>query len=213
MFGYLGLTLELGKYSYLIKNVGLLAIGSFATKLLSFFLVPLYTSALTTGEYGTYDLLTATVGILVPILTLNIQEAVLRFVMDRDADREALATVGMRYTLIASIMLAAVLGIVVLSGIIPLVPRLALYFLLFFIVQAFSGLVNCYARGTGMIRELSLSGVVSTAATIVLNIAFLLPLHMGLDGYFLANILGPFVQVAYLALKTRIVSDSHLRRP
>ena len=209
----LGLTFELGKYSYLIKNVGLLAVGSFATKLLSFFLVPLYTSALTTGEYGTYDLLTATVGILVPILTLNVQEAVLRFAMDKDVDREALATVGMRYSLIASFVLAVVLGLTVFSGVVPLEPLLALFFWLFFVVQAFSGLVSCYARGIGLIRDLSVSGVVAAAVTIFLNIVLLLPLHMGLDGYFLANILGPFVQVAYLVHKTRLVADAHPRRP
>lgn len=209
----MGLISGLGKYIYLIKNVGLLAVGSFATKLLSFFLVPLYTSALTTGEYGTYDLLTATVGILVPILTLNIQEAVLRFAMDKDADMEALATVGMRYSLIASSVLAVVLVIISFSGAISLEPRIALFFWLFFIVQAFSGLLNCYARGMGLIGELSASGVVSAAVTISLNIVFLLPLHMGLDGYFLANILGPFMQVVYLAHKTRIVQDANLGRP
>ena len=43
-------------YKYLLKNIGLLTLSSFATKLLSFFLVPLYTNILTTTEYGTYDL-------------------------------------------------------------------------------------------------------------------------------------------------------------
>lgn len=41
------------KYKYLFKNVGLLTISNFGSKILSFLLVPLYTSLLTTGEYGT----------------------------------------------------------------------------------------------------------------------------------------------------------------
>jgi O-antigen/teichoic acid export membrane protein len=52
-----------GKYKYLAKNIGLLTLSNFATKLLSFFLVPLYTSILTTADYGTYDLFNTTVGV------------------------------------------------------------------------------------------------------------------------------------------------------
>lgn len=65
----------MNKYKYLFKNIGLLTLSSFATKLLSFFLVPLYTNILTTTEYGTYDLFNTTVGVLLPILTLNVQDA------------------------------------------------------------------------------------------------------------------------------------------
>ena len=60
---------------YLAKNIAFLTVGQFGTKLLVFFLVPLYTSVLTSAEYGTYDLYSATVGLFVPILTLNISDA------------------------------------------------------------------------------------------------------------------------------------------
>lgn len=68
----------MGRYKYLLKNIGLLTISNFATKFLSFFLVPLYTNILTTTEYGTYDIFNTTIGVLLPILTLNIQEAVMK---------------------------------------------------------------------------------------------------------------------------------------
>ena len=65
----------MGRYKYLLKNIGLLTLSSFTTKLLSFFLVPLYTNVLSTTEYGTYDMFNTTIGVLLPILTLNIQES------------------------------------------------------------------------------------------------------------------------------------------
>ena len=74
---------EKSGYRYLFNNIGLLTLSNFATKFLSFFLVPLYTNVLTTTEYGTYDLFNATIGVLLPILTLNIQESVLRFSLDK----------------------------------------------------------------------------------------------------------------------------------
>ena len=66
-------------YKYLFKNIGLLTISQFGTKLLVFFLVPLYTSILTTEEYGIFDLFNTTIALLIPILTLNIMDSVIRF--------------------------------------------------------------------------------------------------------------------------------------
>lgn len=67
------------KYKYLIKNTGILAISNFSSKLLVFFLVPIYTSVLSTAEYGTYDLAMSTVLLLYPVLTVNIVDGVMRF--------------------------------------------------------------------------------------------------------------------------------------
>ena len=74
------------KYKYLIKNTGILAISNFSSKLLVFFLVPIYTSVLSTAEYGTYDLAMSTVLLLYPVLSVNIVDCVLRFSMVKGAD-------------------------------------------------------------------------------------------------------------------------------
>lgn len=202
----------MGKYGYLIKNVGLLTLSSFATKLLSFFLVPLYTSVLTTAEYGTYDLFGTTVGVLLPILSLNVQEGVLRFALDKDYDRGALVTVGVRHTLIGLGIVAAGLAALLISGLFPMRADYAVYFLLMYLTQALVGFVTYYVRGVGRIQDLSISSVIASVVTIALNILFLLPLHMGLKGYFLANAIGPLVQVAWLAFVSRMPQDTHLLR-
>ena len=62
----------------LARNTGFLVIGQFGTKLLSFFLVPLYTNVLTTVEYGTFDLMNTSISLLVPIFTLNITSVPLK---------------------------------------------------------------------------------------------------------------------------------------
>lgn len=80
----------MGKYKYLLKNVGLMTINNFGSKILSFLLVPLYTSVLTTEEYGTYDLYAVTIFLLTPILSLNIIEALLRFSLDKNNEKRNL---------------------------------------------------------------------------------------------------------------------------
>ena len=46
-----------GKYYQLISNTFLFALGNFGSKFLVFLLFPLYTHALTTGEYGISEIL------------------------------------------------------------------------------------------------------------------------------------------------------------
>lgn len=200
----------MGKYKYLIKNLGLLTLASFATKLLSFFLVPLYTNILSTEEYGTYDLFNTTIGVLLPILTLNIQDAVIRFALDKKYKREAVVTVGMKYLLISNVIVAAGLVVNSIFGFSSLGKQYAIFFFLMFLTQSISGVVTCYIRGTDKIADLSVSSVIASAVTIGLNILFLVTFRWGLVGYFLANIIGPLVQSFYLAVRGHMFQETHL---
>ena len=80
--------------NYLLKNTFIFTIGNLATKVINFFLIPLYTNILTTNEYGLVDLITTVSTIAVPILTLNVMESVMRFNLDKDADHDEITKVG-----------------------------------------------------------------------------------------------------------------------
>ena len=55
-------------------------------------MVPLYTYYLSTSEYGMVDIVTTTTSMLLPIISLNIYDAVLRFVMEDDQENDAVFT-------------------------------------------------------------------------------------------------------------------------
>ncbi len=76
----------------LAKNTGILTLSSFASKLLGFFLVPLYTSVLSTEEFGRYDIIVSTLTILLPVVTLNISDAVLRFSLEKEKSPDKAAS-------------------------------------------------------------------------------------------------------------------------
>jgi O-antigen/teichoic acid export membrane protein len=175
--------------------------------------VPLYTSILTTADYGTYDLFNTTVGVLVPILTLNVQDGVMRFAMDKSYDREAIVTIGFRYTLIGSAITAAGLGINYIFNFNGIVKIYWIFFLLMFISQLLGGMIPYYIRGIDRIADLSVSSVISSAVTIGCNILFLVGFKWGLIGYFLANIIGPMIQSLILAVLAHMFRDTHLLRP
>lgn len=201
----------MGKYKYLFKNIGLLTLSNFATKLLSFFLVPLYTSVLTTDQYGTYDLFNTTVSVLIPILTVNILEAVLRFSMDKDYNQDAIVSLSTKWLIVSTLLVTFFIIIDYFVKIIPILDRYKIYFLLMFFVQSFSGIITAYSRGTDHIASLSVSSVIASVVTIGCNIIFLIPFKWGLPGYFLANIIGPLIQCTYLSVRLRIWHHIHLK--
>lgn len=203
----------MNKYKYLLKNIGLLTLSSFATKLLSFFLVPLYTNILTTTEYGIYDLFTTTIGVLLPILTLNIQESIMRFSLEKKYTRQAIVTIGTRYFIISNMI---VLGALILNsywGLNRLAQKYAIFFFLMFLSQSLSGMLMSYVRGVDKIADLSISSVIASFVTIGCNLFFLVGFRWGLVGYFVANIIGPMTQCIYLIIKTHMLSDINLQEP
>lgn len=200
----------MNRYKYLLKNIGLLTFSNFATKMLSFFLVPLYTNLLTTTEYGTYDLFNTTIGVLLPIFTFNIQEAVLRFSIDSQFSRQSIVTVATRYLFISNLLVVGGLGINAIFRINELVYGYSFFFFLMYLVQSLSSILIMYVRGIDKIKELSISSVLASAFTIALNILFLAIFKLGLTGYFLANIFGPLLQCAYLMFKVNVFDEIRL---
>lgn len=189
-------------YRYLFNNIGLLTLSNFATKFLSFFLVPLYTSILSTTDYGTFDLFNATIAVLLPILTLNIQESVLRFSLDGKTKRAAIASISTKYLLISNLI---VLTIMILNKIFvfnTIMADYALFFLLMFFSQSLVGVMTSYIRGIDRVADLSISSVITSIVTIGCNILFLVVFKFGLSGYFWANIIGPLFQCIYLMVRS-----------
>ena len=198
---------EKSGYRYLFNNIGLLTLSNFATKFLSFFLVPLYTNVLTTTEYGTYDLFNATIGVLLPVLTLNIQESVLRFALDKKTNREAIVTISAKYLLISNFLV--IIGLIFnrITNLNAMIAEYGIYFFLMFFVQSLVGVITCYIRGVDRVADLSVSSVITSIVTISCNIIFLVVFKWGLPGYFLANIIGPLVQCIYLMVRSSFLNE------
>ena len=70
----------------LMKNTIIIALGKFSTQVISYLLLPLYTSILTTSEYGIYDFLVTACIFIVPFITLLMEESMFRFLIDENND-------------------------------------------------------------------------------------------------------------------------------
>lgn len=186
------------RYIYLIKNMGLLTISSFGSKLLSFFLVPLYTSILTTKDYGIYDIFNTTIMLLLPILTSGMLEAVLRFPLTDKKNKNEIYFIGIKHLLRGFIILILICLVNYLFSVSSTLKQYGILFLAMYFTAATSQLLQSYARGIEMIAALAISGIIGALTVIALNIWFLLFLKWGLVGYFLANIAGMLLTTIYL---------------
>lgn len=194
-----------GRFKYLLKNTGLLFVGSFSSKVLVFLLVPLYTSVLSTEEYGSYDLLHTTMQMLLPILSLNVIDGVMRFTIGETFDnRRAAFTTGTKYVLASFVL--TLLGTMGAALLFPgsVVDTYKVPFVLMFAVYALYQLVMQFARGLDDVSGISIGGILSTIVMLLLNIYFLLVLHWGLMGYFYAHILGTVAPLIFLFLRNKM---------
>ena len=195
----------MGKYKKLFKNLGILTIGQFGSKILVFLLVPLYTSVLSTEEYGTYDLIFTTINLLYPIATLNIAVAVQRFLLDNNCLRDDTIFSGLKYTFIGLAIIGGCLAINNYLGLYAVVKDNEFWFITMYFVLSFNALLIEIAIGSDKIKLVSISGVISTIVMIMANILFLVILKWGLAGYFIANIVGTLSQVIYLVIRLGLI--------
>lgn len=171
---------------YLIKNTAIFAIGSFSTKLITFFLVPIYTYTLTTEEYGTIDLVFAISLIIIPIIMCNIGEAVCRYALDKGANYEEILTVAFIWLIIGHLF-----GIIVIPIMhcIEIVRPYAVEIYLYTIFVSTNTVLLSYFRGREELISYTFCSFVSSLMIAILNIVFLVVLKMGIQGYLWAYIL------------------------
>ena len=92
------------KYKNLLSNVSLFTISNLGSKVLTVLLVPLYTSVLSTEEYGIVDLIISTISLLLPILTCSTAEGVLRFSFTNENYARDSLTISFVYSIFGTIV-------------------------------------------------------------------------------------------------------------
>ena len=169
----------------LLKNTIIIALGKLGTQIVSFLLLPLYTSKLTTEEYGTYDFLVTLSVFLLPIITLLIEESMFRFLIDAETQKD-------KKRIITGTIIYMIFGTIVFSIIASIYTAITGYeygplFIIFVISNILVSISNSLSRGMGKIKAYSASNFILGALTIILNIVFIASLNMQAKGLLWAN--------------------------
>lgn len=192
------------KYKYLIKNMGILTVSNFSSKILVFLLVPLYTSVLSTAEYGIYDLAISTVQLMFPIITANIVDAVMRFSMDKQYNTQEVASVGLKYLFAGGVLVAFFLLIISQFDLLNAFSGLEIYIFLYYIFYTLNQFLIQFAKGLEKVSDMGIAGILSTFIMVTANVLFLLIFRQGLKGFFVSNILAQFFPCIYYIFRLKI---------
>lgn len=192
------------KNKYLFKNTLIFALGNFGTKFISFLLVPIYTNILATNEYGIIDLMQTLAMVLVPILTCNICEAVMRFSLDKGVDHKKILNVGIFSLLVATIV---GLSVFVLSFGKSLISEYVVYLYLYILTLAYSQMFMCYLRGRELLLQYAIGNIFQSLCIACFNILLLVILKRGIRGYFEAYILAYVFTTIYALIAGKIYKE------
>lgn len=190
----------MGRYRNLAINTVLFALNAVATKLVSFFLVPLYTAYMSAGEYGLTDMSLTVISLLTPLVTLDVAEAAVRFIVRDRARGDCYAAVALGVTVLSVAFVAVLTPLLDL----PALGGLGEYkgwFVAAYAASALTTMCGEVARGMGEVRLIPICAGVSSIVTLAIAVLTIAWGGMNVIGYFSSVTIGPVTAVAlYLTL-------------
>lgn len=193
------------RYKKLITDTGLFAISNFSSKILTFLLVPLYTSVLTTEEYGSVDIISTTITLVYPIITLSIYDATLRFALDKKYDNRAVFSTSVVLTFTALLLLVALTPLFIRSN--SFIGQYWWCFIGAFFSTTSHLCVANYVKGRNQTKIFAIQGIINTLVFLCFNIFLLAIVRIGVRGYFLSMIMGHIVSTLYMLIVSKCYVD------
>jgi O-antigen/teichoic acid export membrane protein len=198
------------RYTKLLKNTGLITLGTFGSKLLPFLLIRLYTFVLQDGEYNTADLITQTAKLILPFAALGLTEGLFRLAMEGEEDRRkkvfsaGFVLFGGGFLATVPLLVGAQLALDAAGfSFSSYIWLIALYVL----CAGLHGLVTQYIRTKDHFAFFSLQGVINTVLVAVLNVIFLYFNDFGVTGYVLSVVISDFAVFLLIFVKEKLWRD------
>lgn len=208
------------KYKTLATNTGLLFVGSFGSKMISFFMLPLYTTWLSIDDFGTSDIITVYSTILVAIVSLCIAEAVFVIPTGKSCDdQKKYFSSSLVFGLIsAAVLLLLYILIHLLGG-----SQTTSFFTNIGYISLLCGttiymsIAQQFCKCINMIRFFAFAGIIHTLCVAALGFILIKP--FGLAGYVSSLVIANTLAFLYVLLRAKLyayisvsaVSKEHLR--
>lgn len=169
---------SMNREKHLVKSTGIIAIGQLSSKIFTFLLLPLYTAKLSPSDYGTVDLLQTVISLLMYFMTLQLEAAVFRFLIESRGNKEQ--ETGYIVTCFFALIVTSGTFTVALTliNIFRKIPFVHLLILCLW-TQAFSYLMQNISRGFGHNGIYSLSSFITTVVSLAINLVLILQFDIG----------------------------------
>ncbi|WP_373243065.1 lipopolysaccharide biosynthesis protein [Lacrimispora indolis] len=193
---------KVNREKQLAKNTLILSIGTLSSKIFTFLLLPLYTTALTTEDYGNVDVLQTIISLLVPVITLQLSGAVFRFLIGEKEQEGKEEVISTSFAIV-------LINIVVFCLIAIIVSRFysIQYFRLFlfsFTASALYLMAQSVARGFGHNVTYSICSFLLVIISLIINIVLIVGLGFKGESILIASGVSNLVAAIFIMLKEQI---------
>ncbi len=199
----------MNRYKKLLSDTAIYGIGTFASKILVFFLTRLYTECLTEAQYGKADLISNIANLLIPLAAAGICDGIFRFALDKERDKNSVFSTGIM------ILLAASGAFLILSPILIAFDYFRNYawvIVLYVLMSNFHSACAQYIRALDKTKLFAVQGIINTVLTISFNVLFLVVLPdsnllSGEYGYVLSIVIADFIVGCFLMIYAKLWRD------
>ena len=182
-----------------VKNTLILFIGKFATQFSSFLLIPLFTHYLLTEDYGFVDLLQTYIALFVPVLTLRMDSAVFRFLVDKRDNKDESSIIITNAVLLTTIMSVFAIIVVIVLGLCIRIKYFP-YILINLIILMFSNVFLQILRGMGKTRQYSVSSIITGILNLSINSLLIICFKFGANSILISSSIANICVLLYIII-------------
>lgn len=191
------------KKTELIKNTLIIALGKMSTQFLTFLLLPVYTSKISSTEYGNIDLIISYSTFLIPIITIQQEFAVFRFLIDARGDDRKVA--GIISTGVFNMLKLLLPFSIIATPILFLLKiKFAEWIILNILATATLSFFLQVSRGVGESLKYSVTSILTGMINVGLNLFFIFGLNLGGEAILIASVISSIAGVCYLLGSLRL---------
>lgn len=181
--------------------------GNVLSKLITFFMLPIYTNKLNPEAYGDYDLVITIVTLFLSVAFFQIWDGMFRFAFDYSKEEE-------KYSLIYNSIIVYCFGILVYSVSFFILYKVlemsfwqyAYFYGVFFALQyMYSFMARAFLKN----KLFVISGTINTLITAVCNIVLILCFDWGVKSLYLAPIIGCIVQIVIIDCDLKVFTTKY----
>lgn len=187
------------KFKRFLQTASVFLAGNVLSKLVSFFLLPLYTSRIMPEQYGTYDLVMSLVNLIAPIAFFQAWDGMFRYAFNyqENEDKQACISNAISVTGFGVVIYFALFSLLHVFWHFQYFGYILLYGLLY-AIQYF----HTYAARVFLKNKLFvISGLVHTLTTVLLNVLLIVVFHWDIKALYVAGAIGCGLQILMIELK------------
>lgn len=201
----------MSKASNLARNTAILAFGKLSSQLIGFLLLPLYTHYLSPSEYGFVDLAVTYISLLVPALTLQLEMASFRYLVDaRSSEKERIRIASNVLYMTLPLALPWLAGFAIFGIVTDFAHTWSILFA--GVAMLCANLLLQMTRGLGDNKQFAIASILTGLSTLVGALVFIVLLNMKIDGILLSIAVANGIAALYLLIQQRLYRYMHFNQ-